>query len=503
MNVKNENTINEAFKISEELIRARNYEVDQQKGISAVCRPVFHFSSPVGWLNDPNGFSVYQREYHLFYQYHPYSTQWGPMHWGHCKSIDFIRWEQLPAALAPDSEFDRIGCFSGSAVQEEGNHILMYTGVAEKMNEDGTSTVIQEQCIAVGNGVNYVKTENNPVITADMLPYGSSFFDFRDPKIWKEDGIFYAIIGNRNEDGSGQLAVFQSENALEWRFMNIIDKNNNEYGRMWECPDFFTLGEKQIIILSPQEMKAKDFEYHNGNGTMCFIGKYNHTENVFIRENNHAIDYGLDFYAPQTLMTEDGRRVMIAWMQNWDNYLTPDYLKWSGMMTIPRELTLRDGRLIQNPVKEIARYYKNEISYINHKIRGKERLNSISGRIIDMTVEIKKMQCDIFRIFLAENQEYKTSVSFDTKRNILSFNRNYSGFTKDIVGDRKIVVRNQESKLKLRILLDKYSIEIFVNDGEQAMTSLIYTPQEADGIVFETENGTAVIDVTKFDIIVD
>lgn len=495
--------MNRVCKVSDELLKARNYEVEQQKNIPESSRPVFHVSSPVGWINDPNGFSIYKKEYHLFYQYHPYTTQWGPMHWGHCKSKDFIRWEQLPAALAPDAIFDSQGCFSGSAVEEDGKHILLYTGFVEESNEDGSHTVHQEQCVAIGDGIDYVKVENNPVITADMLPEGSSFSDFRDPKIWKEDDIFYAIIGSRNEDGSGQLALFQSENALEWSFIKIIDKCMNEYGKMWECPDFFSLDGKQVIILSPQEMKAKDLEYHNGNGTMCFIGTYDKKDKVFVRENNHAIDYGLDFYAPQTLITEDGRRVMIGWMQSWDNYLTPNYLNWSGMMTIPRELTQRDGRLIQNPVNEITQYYKNKISYINHEINGKQRLTGIIGRTIDITVELIESKCDMFHIVVAENQEYQTSISFDVKKNILLFNRNYSGLPRDIICERKMVVKNQNGKLKLRILLDKYSVEIFTNDGEQAMTSLIYTPQEADGIVFEAENGSATINVTKYDVIVD
>ncbi len=505
MNITNsdeENTMNKDCKVSEKLLLARNYEKEQLKSIPESSRPVFHVSSPVGWINDPNGFSVFKKEYHLFYQYHPYTTQWGPMHWGHCKSKDFIRWEQLSAALAPDAIFDSHGCFSGSAVEEDGKHILLYTGVVES-NEHGSHNVYQEQCVAFGDGIDYVKAENNPVITADMLPVGSSFVDFRDPKIWKEDDVFYAIVGSRNEDGSGQLALFQSSNALEWSFINIIDKCANEYGKMWECPDFFPLDGKQVVILSPQDMKAKDLEYHNGNGTMYFIGNYNKINNVFIRETNYAIDYGLDFYAPQTLLTEDGRRVMIGWMQSWDNYLTPNYLKWSGMMTIPRELKLRDGRLIQNPVQEIENYYKNNISYIDLKIVGKQRLEGVVGRTIDMTVELIENNCNMFHIIVAENQEYQTSISFDMKKNIVLFNRIYSGLPRDIIGERKMVVKNQNGKLKLRILLDKYSVEIFANDGEQAMTSLIYTPLEADGIMFKAENGMATINVTKYDVIVE
>lgn len=128
--------------------------------------PLFHLTPPVGWLNDPNGFSAYWGEYHLFYQYHPYSTSWGPMHWGHCKSRDLLRWEYLPAALAPDQPYDRDGCFSGSAAETlDGRHVLLYTGVRKQEGRE-----YQTQCAAVGDGLNYEKLPANPVITGAQLP---------------------------------------------------------------------------------------------------------------------------------------------------------------------------------------------------------------------------------------------------------------------------------------------------------------------------------------------
>lgn len=143
----------------DKLTRARKYEQEKAEPQDAENRPAFHVTPPVGWMNDPNGFSLYQGEYHLFYQYHPYSTQWGPMHWGHCKTKDFVKWEQLPCALAPDTDYDGQGCFSGSAVEHEGKHILMYTSVRELETEDGARVIRQTQSIAVGDGLNYTKIQ--------------------------------------------------------------------------------------------------------------------------------------------------------------------------------------------------------------------------------------------------------------------------------------------------------------------------------------------------------
>ena len=174
------------------LERANEYQ--EQHRITGDEKPVFHVTPPTGWMNDPNGFSIYQGKIHLFYQYHPYSDVWGPMHWGHYISEDFVKWKELPVALAPEADCDAAGCFSGSAIETEEGQALIYTGVVEKVLKDGTKKMYQQQCLAIGDGVHYRKIENNPVLSADMLPDGFSGEDFRDPKVWKEDAFYYMRI---------------------------------------------------------------------------------------------------------------------------------------------------------------------------------------------------------------------------------------------------------------------------------------------------------------------
>ena len=172
----------------EKLNKARAYEDQFASYVPEAERSMFHVTGPIGWINDPNGFSVYRGEYHLFFQYHPYKPVWGPMHWGHVKTRDFIRWERLPAALAPDMPYDKDGCFSGSAIElPDGRQLLMYTGVREEYQPDGTLKPYQTQCLAVGDGKDYEKIDANPVLTAKDLPKGGSESDFRDPNIWKEE----------------------------------------------------------------------------------------------------------------------------------------------------------------------------------------------------------------------------------------------------------------------------------------------------------------------------
>ena len=347
--------------ISQTLREARKYEEVSEKLISERERPDFHLTPRTGWMNDPNGFSYYQGRYHLFYQYYPYESKWGPMHWGHAASSDLLHWEYLPCALAPDEAYDQDGCFSGGAtVLPDGRQLLMYTGVVKEHQERDIYREVQTQCIAVGNGIDYEKYGQNPVLDERDIPEGSSRFDFRDPKIWrKADGTYACVAGNRPADGSGQILLFTSPDGFSWKFKSVLAANRDRFGKMWECPDFFELGEKALLIVSPQEMLAEDLKFHNGNDVICLIGKYNKSEHQFTRERVEALDYGLDFYAPQTLKTPDGRRILIAWMQSWEtSHLCPNSAKWNGMLTIARELTFVNGKLLQNPVRELLAYRK-------------------------------------------------------------------------------------------------------------------------------------------------
>ncbi len=491
--------------MSKALRDARDFENQYGPHIPDNERPAYHVTPTIGWMNDPNGFSVYKGEYHLFYQYHPYSNEWGPMHWGHVKTRDFLHWERLPAALAPDADYDRAGCFSGSAVElPDGRQLLMYTGVQRGHTPDGFIQDVQTQCIAVGDGVDFEKTEENPVLDGKDLPQDGSTVDFRDPKLWREDdGNYYAVIGNRTADGSGAILLYRSSDCKKWEFVRTLDRCCNQYGKMWECPDFFPLDGKHVLLTSPQEMTPVGLEFHAGNGTVCLIGDYVPQKKGFSRQFVQAIDYGLDFYAPQTLLTPDGRRVMIAWMQNWSTVgAKPYHCRWFGQTTIPRELSVRDGRLYQNPVRELESARGQCVIHRNIPVSGEVNLPGIQGRVLDMTVTVRptgEERYRWFRVRVAKDGEHETIIRYRPSQSTLKIDRTRSGLPHDIVHTRSFLVRPRDGEMKMRILLDRYSVEIFVNDGEQAASTVLYTPQEADAITFEA-GGAALVDVEKYEL---
>ena len=461
-------------------------------------KPAFHVTAPVGWINDPNGFSEYRNKYHLFYQHHPYSDAWGPMHWGHCTSCDFIKWEDLPEALAPDESFDKNGCFSGSALETDEGHALVYTGVIEK-DENGKKSVFQNQCLAFGNGENYIKYDGNPVIDGNQLPDSFSREDFRDPKIWFDDGSYYLVAGNRKGDGLGQVVLFRSPDLKSWQYVTVLAENDGTYGKMWECPDFFELGDQHVLIVSPQDMRAVGNKYYNGNHVLYFLGQYNKTNCQFDYSEGVMLDFGADFYAAQTLLTNDGRRIMIAWMQSWDINIKPAEQRWNGMMTVPRELSLINGHLYQRPVRELENYLVNPIHYQNMEISGEVSLPGIKGRVLDLSAEVLSGDFKKLSIHIAHNDEYTTCFTYNPEEQSIEFDRTYSGMRRDVVSQRKMKIDNPQSTLKLRLILDKYSAELFVNDGYQTFSATFYTPLEADEIVFKCD-GKAILNIEKSDI---
>ena len=497
-------TDNGGFMISQILKEARNYEETEGTQIPSDKRPLFHLTPYIGWMNDPNGFSQYNGKYHLFYQYYPYKKKWGPMHWGHAVTEDLLQWEFLPAAIAPDTEPDSGGCFSGSALSmDNGKHLLLYTGVV-KLNDMDEDTFLQTQCLAEGDGVDYVKYEGNPVIGMKDIPEGLSKYDFRDPKMWREkDGTYRCVVGGCTNDKKGRILYFRSDDGYDWKFISVLAANDGSLGTMWECPDFFELDGKHVLLISPQDVLQNE-EYNCGNIVVAMIGTFDPETGIFHKETEQLVDAGIDFYATQTLLAEEGRRLMAAWMQNWDSIVhTIKPLRWFGQMVLPRELSVKNGRLIQKPVRELENIRKNPVIVKDVLVESTTKLEGVKGRTVDLTVRIRPESYSSYRKFeirFAEEGNEYTSLIYRPAECTLEFDRSNSGTRRATSHTRKCSVAENNGEIKLRIILDRYSCEVFVNDGEQTLSNVIYTDQEADGISFINHKGRALIDVEKYDL---
>ncbi len=234
------------------------------------------------------------------------------------------------------------------------------------------------------------------------------------------------------------------------------------------------------------------------------MGDYDAATKKFTRRRVQAVDYGIDFYAMQTLLTPDGRRVMIAWMQNWNTVGAKLHgLRWFGQTTLARELHIRDGHLIQTPVRELEQHRGRPVIHHHIPVSGEINLPGVQGRILDMTVDIEPIGKDSYRCFrlhVAKNGECVTTIRYRPDQSTLKIDRSRSGLHHDIVHTRSFFVRRRDGALRLRVILDRFSVEVFVNDGEQAASAVLYTPLEANAISFEAD-GAVMMNVEKYDLI--
>ncbi len=460
-------------------------------------RPKFHYTSESGWINDPNGFSVFGGKYHLFAQHNPHDTKWGPMHWCHGVSEDLIAWEHKEIALTPNEEYEKdLGCFSGTAIEDNGKHILMYTACKGKMGEP----VEQLQCIAIGDGNTYKKLPQNPVITGEDLPKFATSADFRDPKLFKIKDEYFALLGAMvTSKKIGTMLLYKSKNLTDWEYVGetLRGQENGLMGIVFECPDLFKLGEKYVILTSPIEMPSQGDKYRNISSAVYFVGDMNFETGKFTADYYDEIDTGFDFYAPQTLEDINGDRILIAWAQMWERNFVTDQLNhgWAGAMTLPRKLTLENKRLYQKPIETLEKYH------------GKCYLDITKGNpdCFRLQIESDLSEGQKFEIELLKTTSGSFKISYDRIENKLIINRSKSLFKldrhlkEDGVDNIRKVKLDSYISLKLDIIVDKSLVEIFINGGRYTMTSNYYCGNGKIENIIDTDYKTS---LKKYDLLV-
>jgi fructan beta-fructosidase len=435
-------------------------------------RPEYHFTPTIGWMNDPNGLVYLDGEYHLFYQFYPDSTVWGPMHWGHSISKDLLHWENLPIALAPDS----LGyIFSGSAVLDSENSsglgtitnpplVAIFT-YHDMVAEQNSSLEYQSQAIAysLDKGRTWTKYAGNPVLPNQGIK------DFRDPKVRRVT----------NSDGTQQwmmtLAVldriqfYSSTNLIDWTFESEFGLGIGAHGGVWECPDLLPFTspdgpQKWVLLVSinpggPQK----------GSATQYFIGEFK--DGVFTADDQMIrwMDYGADNYAGVTwsnLPIDQGRTVLIGWMSNWLYAQDVPTETWRSAMTIPRALSLFEisGTLLlkTSPVREME------------SLRSKSF--SISGSESALPSQSSEIIADVSENFTIQlSNDLGEQVLISKENGLVSVDRSRAGsgnFHPDFAASFSAPMSWKAEKV--RIFLDTSSIELFVNDGELTITALLF-----------------------------
>ncbi|MDR7245846.1 beta-fructofuranosidase [Priestia megaterium] len=437
----------------------------------------YHIMAPANWINDPNGLVQYKGEYHVFYQHHPYDENWGPMHWGHVKSKDLVHWEHLPIALAPGDICDADGCFSGSAVDNNGELTLIYTG--HHYMDKEKDLFYQNQNLAVStDGLTFHKIIENPVIPEPPM---DSSHHFRDPKVWKHKDSWYMVVGNSTKENIGRVILYRSPDLRKWSYIGVLAKGNEKLGFMWECPDFFELDGKYVLMISPQGIKKDGDLYNNLFQTGYLIGDYNYETNEFIHGSFNELDNGHDFYAVQTLLDEKGRRIAIGWMDMWESDMPTKEDGWCGALTLPREVTLGENdKVLMNPVEELKLLREVEHNTLTNVISNSYLIET-NEDLLEIKAVFDLTNCNAQSVGIrirGINQE-ETVLTYHLDKQTLKLDCSKCGKVEDGVRNT-ILTANQE--LSLRIFIDRSSIEVFANEGQATMTSRIYPTEDRLGI---------------------
>ena len=446
-------------------------------------RPQVHFSPKEKWMNDPNGMVYFNNKYHLFFQYYPDSTVWGPMHWGHATSKDLVHWIQQPIALYPDS----LGyIFSGSAVVDFNNTsgfgkngkpplVAIFTHhdpVGEKAGREDFQT--QGIAYSLDEGKTWTKYANNPVLKNPGIK------DFRDPKVmWYEAGKKW-IMTLATKD---RITFYSSSNLKDWIKESEFGKDGGAHGGVWECPDLFPMdfeGQKIWILL----VSINPGGPNGGSGTQYFTGKFDGKTFVPFDADTRWIDYGPDDYAGVTWSNTGNRKIFLGWMSNWQYGTVVPTKNWRSAMTIPRELNLE---------KIGEKYFITsqplpQLSILNEKVINLKNLDATNFNITERTgkitgpvkLQITSDKLESFSLTFSNNLLEKIVVGFDKKSNNYFIDRRQSGkvdFEKDFAERHTAPRFSDNDQSDLILIVDNSSIELFADKGLSVMTEIFFPNQ--------------------------
>lgn len=447
----------------------------------------FHLMPPAGWMNDPNGLCQYHGEYHVFFQYAPFDANGGIKFWGHYRSKDMLQWHYEEPALFPDQPFDCHGVYSGTAWIEGDNMHLFYTG---NVKLEGDYDYINQ-----GRAANTIYAASEDGITfhqKELLMTNTEYpcdctCHVRDPNVWKRGDRYYMIQGARRkgegDQERGEILLFAAKDMKNWSLVNRIT-SEEEFGYMWECPDYFELDGEQILLCCPQGVEPQGIRYQNlyQNGYFavhgdlagsCELGEF------------EELDYGFDFYAPQTFQDEKGRRLLIGWAGMPDvDYFNPTAERgWQHCLTVPRELHFRDGKLYQNPIKELQALRRTEENVEWSKSYKQQGLQSYEAWLQFDTSEAVRIQIQSCGV-----QNGKAVIRYEPESRLFILEMEGA-----LAAGRDRRVMEVGDLHDIRILADRSILEVYCNGGERVMTTRYYPAGQETSLEIKGEKGHMVL----------
>jgi beta-fructofuranosidase len=432
-------------------------------------RPLFHVAPPAFWNNDPNGPLYHRGWYHLFYQHNPYGDDWGNMHWGHVRSRDLARWEHLPIALWPSKELGEDHVFSGCAVLAKGRPMIFYTSIGRGKGAD----VHAEQWAALGSDdlLTWQKHPANPILT-EALHGHLKVYDWRDPFHFEHEGRHYLVLGgNLNQAKGGQAVVLLYEalndGLTQWKYRGELFRHPDPRVKDIECPNFFQLGQKWVLIVSPYGR----VEY--------FVGDFDPAKGAFQFQTRGLLDHGDQFYAPNTLLNQGKRRLLWGWVRGFKSGQG-----WNGCLTVPRDLSLdADGNLRQQPAPELKKLRGPGVRQANVRLTDTVMaVPGVRGSALELEVEFEPGAPEKNGL----NLEFRSGAGAPAsgtpvfglkirrpRGDARDLRIAFDGQQLDVAGAKApFELKRGEGRLRLRVFVDRSVLEVFAN-GRECVTRVV------------------------------
>lgn len=459
-------------------------------------RPIYHFLPKANWMNDPNGLIHWNGQYHMFYQYNPDGAYHANMHWGHAISADLVHWEHLPVALVPTPATpDAEGCYSGCAVDHNGVPTIIYSG-----HNRANPGQYQLPCLATGDDAlrTLTKYAGNPIIPGP--PPDLDLIGFRDHCVWKEGNTWYQVIGAGIAGVGGTTLLYKSPDLLRWEYVQPICVGDLHEttplwtGSMWECPDLFPLDGQHVLIVSVWDNRHTHY-------AIAFVGAY--TEHRFAPGPPHKLDYGASFYAPQSLRDAAGRRIMFGWLREERDDQAQRAAGWSGVMSLPRILSLEPGGLSMRPAPELTQLRRKHVQARALNVSSASRaLANVRGDSLEIAIAISLGDDDDVGLILRASPDgtEQTRLVYDRAANQLTLDTTQSSLSAGARGGRHSgpLTLAPDELLRLHIFIDRSVIEVFANE-RACVTGRVY-PTRADSLGLDLLVQTGSATVAELDV---
>ncbi|MGW7781193.1 sucrose-6-phosphate hydrolase [Staphylococcus xylosus] len=456
-------------------------------------RQTFHIQPQIGLLNDPNGLIYFKGNYYVSHQWFPLGPVHGLKYWYTYQSKDLVDFKAIGPTIKPDTKDDSHGVYSGSAFEYHDHLYYMYTA----NHRDSEWNRISTQHIAKMSKDGSVNKFPKAVISAPSSGYTQHF---RDPKVHVQDGVYYAMIAAQNIKKQGRILQYRSTDIVNWEFQGEVQTSLDDFGYMWECPDYFNLDGYDMLLFCPQGIDSEGERFKNIYQSGYIMGQYDINNLTMNHADFHELDYGFDFYAPQTFLDENGQRILIGWMGLPDINYPTDADGWAHCLTIPRVLTIESGNLKQRPIKALEKLRTNEETALGYANKFTRQLHPYEGKQFELIIDILENEATEVYFEVRTSKTESTLITYNKREQKLTLDRSESGQLPEPVEGTTRSTYLDTPLSKLQLFVDTSSVEIFCNDGERVMTTRIFTDENATGIKTSTESGQTYLKFTKYDL---